>query len=203
MATSGTASGPRRAARDDRREEILAVAARLFAERGFHGVSVDDLGAAVGLTGPALYRYFAGKDALLTDMLVGISETLLDGGRERSEQAADPESALAALVAWHVDFALDHPDLIAVQFRDLDNVPEPGRSRVRQLQARYVELWVAALAGTGDGVDPARARAAVHAALGLINSTPHSARVGRDEMAGLLRDMAGAALAASAGTRVP
>lgn len=57
-----------------RREQILKEAARLFAERGFHGVGVDEIGAAVGISGPGLYRHFPGKDAMLAELLVGISE---------------------------------------------------------------------------------------------------------------------------------
>lgn len=185
--------------RADRREEILRTAAALFAERGFHGVSIDDLGAAVGLSGPALYRYFAGKEAILAEMLVGVSERLLDGGTQRVIDAAGPAAALDSLVAFHVDFALDHPDLIAVQFRDLADVPTAERSSVRRLQGRYVELWVQALCGARPGLPPATARAAAHAVLGLINSTPHSARLSRPGMAGLLRAMASAALASVPG----
>jgi AcrR family transcriptional regulator len=50
----------------------------MFAERGFHGVSIDDLGAELGVSGPALYRYFESKDAILSEMLVDISERLPD-----------------------------------------------------------------------------------------------------------------------------
>ena len=52
-----------RARTGTRREEILDAAARLFAERGYHGVSIDDIGAAVGMSGPGFYRHFAGKEA--------------------------------------------------------------------------------------------------------------------------------------------
>ena len=52
----------------DRRSQILDVAARLFAERGFHGVSVGDIGKAVGVSGPALYKHFDSKDAVLAEM---------------------------------------------------------------------------------------------------------------------------------------
>ena len=65
-----------------RRAQILAVAAELFAKHGYHGVSIADLGAAVGVSGPALYRHFEGKDALLAEMLISISEHLLTGGQE-------------------------------------------------------------------------------------------------------------------------
>src|SRR6187549_3256769 len=101
-----------------RREQILATAAELFAARGFHGVSVADIGAACGISGPALYKHFASKDAVLAEMLVSISEQLLTVGRKRSAGAATPEAALAALVEWHVDFALRQRALIVVQDRD-------------------------------------------------------------------------------------
>src|ERR1700709_1878335 len=95
-----------------RREQILATAAQLFAARGFHGVSVADIGAACGISGPALYKHFPSKDAVLAEMLVSISERLLDVGRQRSGAAPDARAALAALVEWHVDFALRDRPLI-------------------------------------------------------------------------------------------
>jgi len=180
---------------EDRRAEILQTASELFARNGFHGVSMDELGAAAGVSGPALYRYFPGKEAILSAMLVDISERLLGGGRERVESAASPSRALRSLVDFHVDFALDHPDLIDVQARDLDAVPEGDRRAVRRLQSQYVTLWVDALVGQRPEMSPERARAAAHAVFGLINSTPHSARLSRPEMAGLLRAMALSALA--------
>ena len=180
---------------EDRRVEILRTASELFARNGFHGVSMDELGAAAGVSGPALYRYFSGKEAILSAMLIDISERLLAGGRERVDAAASPSRALRSLVDFHVDFALDHPDLIDVQARDLDAVPEGDRRAVRRLQSQYVTLWVDALVGQRPEMSPERARAAAHAVFGLINSTPHSARLSRPEMAGLLRAMALSALA--------
>lgn len=180
---------------EDRRVEILRTASELFARNGFHGVSMDELGAAAGVSGPALYRYFPGKEAILSAMLIDISERLLAGGRERVDAAASPSRALRSLVDFHVDFALDHPDLIDVQARDLDAVPDVDRRAVRRLQSQYVTLWVDALIGQRPEMSPERARAAAHAVFGLINSTPHSARLSRPEMAGLLRAMALSALA--------
>jgi AcrR family transcriptional regulator len=116
-----------------RREQILSTAAALFAERGFHGVSVADLGAACGISGPALYRHFPSKDAMLAEMLVGISERLLAEGRRRAASAGSPAEALTALVRWHIEFALQHPDLIVVQDRDWAALPEHAREQVRAL----------------------------------------------------------------------
>ncbi|MGH3899910.1 MAG: SACE_7040 family transcriptional regulator [Pseudonocardiaceae bacterium] len=180
-----------------RREQILHVAATLFARHGFHGVSIAELGAAVGVSGPALYRYFPGKEALLAEMLVGISEYLLDGGRTRAALAHDPRQALTELVEFHVDFALHHPQLITVQDRDLANLPAQVQHKVRTVQRAYLQIWVDTLRKRSPEMSAAAARIAVHGTFGLLNSTPHSA-TGSDpqQVAELLRRMAIAALSA-------
>ncbi len=181
-----------------RRDQILAAAAELFARHGFHGVGIDEIGAAVGISGPALYRHFRSKDAMLGEMLTSISDILLAGGLERRDRTEDPAKLLGELVAFHVDFALDNPALITVQERNLGNLTEPDRRRVRAQQRRYVEVWVQAIRDTAPPLDEPAARAAAHAVFGLINSTPHSRYLGRDAMATMLRDMALGALANAA-----
>ncbi|WP_405409690.1 TetR/AcrR family transcriptional regulator [Streptomyces decoyicus] len=178
-----------------RREQILKEAARLFAERGFHGVGVDEIGAAVGISGPGLYRHFAGKDAMLAELLVGISERLLAGGRMRvAEGGGSPEAVLHALIDGHIDFALDDRPLITLHDRELDRLRETDRKRVRQLQRQYVELWVEVVRRVHPVPSESQARAAVHAVFGLLNSTPHLGRPGalpgRTEMAELLHRLA-------------
>ncbi len=173
-----------------RREQILATAADLFAARGSHGVSVAELGAACGISGPALYKHFPSKDAILAEMLVSISEELLSVGRERVAGAVDGEAAVRALVAWHVDFALRRRALIVVQDRDWESLPADARERVRELQRAYVDLWAAELRRLSAGLSLVAARARAHAVFGLINSTPHSGRLPDDAMRDLLRGMA-------------
>jgi AcrR family transcriptional regulator len=179
----------------DRRARLLRAAARLFAERGFHGVSIEDLGAAVQISGPAVYRHFPNKDAVLAALLIGVSERLLQGGHSVVEGAVGAEDALRRLVAFHTDFALTEPELISVQGRDLPNLSTPAARAVRRLQRAYVEIWVDALTrlDPGLGVDEARTRA--HAVFGLLNSTPYSARL-RDDAAtrDVLEEMAYAGL---------
>lgn len=175
--------------RSTRRQQILAVAAPLFARHGFYGVSVDDLGAAAGVSGPALYRHFRAKEEILAELLEGVSARLLEGGQERVASAPGPREALSALVDFHVDFALDNADVITVQARDMANLPEAPRREVRALQQRYVGVWADAIVDACGCAKPT-AVAAAHAAFGLMNSTPHSARLARREMSLLLREMA-------------
>ncbi|MEV7869492.1 TetR/AcrR family transcriptional regulator [Streptomyces sp. NPDC088124] len=206
-----------RTAAPTRREQILKQAARLFAERGFHGVGVDEIGAAVGISGPGLYRHFAGKDAMLAELLVGISGRLLDGGRLRVREAdeaagaveapgvtgvgRDSAALLASLIDGHIDFALDDRALITLHDRELDRLRDSDRKLVRQLQRQYVELWVSVVRELYPHVPEAQARGAVHAVFGLLNSTPHlgsygGSLPGRAKTEALLRRLAHGAFAA-------
>lgn len=193
MATTPTPPSPRR-------EQIRREAARLFAARGFLGVGVDEIGRAVGISGPGLYRHFPGKDAMLADLLVGISERLLAEGTKRAEEAPDARAALESLVLGHIDFALDESALIVLHDRELLHLQDADRHLVRSLQRRYVELWVRVTQQAFPPLGEPAARAAVHAVFGLLNSTPHSAvQLERDAMAALLHRLAMGAFTASAG----
>ncbi|MET9775701.1 TetR/AcrR family transcriptional regulator [Streptomyces sp. NPDC006367] len=207
-----------------RREQILKEAARLFAERGFHGVGVDEIGAAVGISGPGLYRHFPGKDAMLAELLIGISDSLLTGAKRRLAEAegaagpgagtggarsggagsggAGPEAVLDSLIEGHIDFALDDRPLITLHDRELDRLRDADRRMVRQLQRQYVELWVGVVREVYPDVAEPSARSAVHSVFGLLNSTPHLGRPGslpgRAATADLLHRMARGAFAAVA-----
>lgn len=188
-------------AKADRQAALLRAAARLFAERGFAGVSLEELGAAVGVSGPAVYRHFASKQALLGRILVGVSESLLAGGRAVVDDRSDPSDQLTALVAFHVDFALDQADVIRVHDRDLAGLSDADRHRVRRHQREYVEVWTEVIRHRWPQYSAAETRLRAHACFGLINSTPHSVRGVRDtppdaEVRRILAAMALAALAA-------
>ncbi|MBW5421868.1 TetR family transcriptional regulator [Streptomyces sp. BG9H] len=186
-----------------RREQILREAARLFAERGFHGVGVDEIGAAVGISGPGLYRHFAGKDAMLAELLVGISGQLLTGGKRCvADTDGSPSRVLDALIEGHIDFALDDRSLITLHDRELDRLRDSDRKLVRQLQRQYVEIWVEVVRKVYPDLAENAARVCVHAVFGLLNSTPHLSRrdalPSRAGMAELLHSLARGAFAAAA-----
>lgn len=177
------------------RERILARAASLFADRGYHGVSTDELGAAAGISGPGLYKHFPTKEALLGELLVGVSERLLAGGQERAGRPAAPRDVLGDLVDFHVAFTLDDADLIVIQEREWRHLREQDRRAVRRLQRAYVTAWTDILRPLRPDLDPEQARAAVQAVFGLMNSTPHSlGTLPRATMAELLRTLALGAL---------
>ncbi len=177
------------------RERLLEKGAALFAEKGFHGVGVEELGEAVGLTGPSLYRHFRTKKALLAEMLITVSTSLLETATQVIAENLDPLQTLSALIDRHVDFALSHPDLIRVHERDFGNLEDDDAAQVRRLQRRYVELWVDQIQLLRPDETSESARTMAHAVFGMINSTPrHRSSQGRNDVAMLMRGLAQRAL---------
>jgi AcrR family transcriptional regulator len=150
----------------------------------------------LGVTGPALYHHFKGKEAMLAAALNPVSEGLLAGGQARvAAHPNDPAAALAALVEFHVAFAVANPAVIALHLHELDRVPEAPRREIRRLQRLYVEVWVQTLIQLRPELSAPEARVLAHAAFGLMNSTPFlSVDVDPARSAALLRAAALAAL---------
>lgn len=188
-------------AKSDRRTQLIAAAERLMAERGYLAVRIEDIGAAAGVSGPAIYRHFPNKEALLVEILVGISTRLLRGAEAVVSEARDPRAVLNGLIDFHLDFALGESDLIRIQDRDLDHLPTAARRQVRKAQRQYVEIWVDALRRLDSRLADADARLMAHATFGLLNSTPYS--VGRttppSSSRSVLRAMTMAALTSRGG----
>src|SRR4029077_16221762 len=118
LSVSAPAATRRSRAKSDRRSQLIAAAERLVAERGYLAVRLEDIGSAAGVSGPAIYRHFPNKEALLVELLVEISTRLLAGATDVVARAEDPSSALGGLIDFHLDFALGESDLIRIQDRD-------------------------------------------------------------------------------------
>jgi len=113
--TTGTEPEPLRVRR--RRllqDEIERVAIRLFLERGFDAVSVDDIAAAAGMSGRTFFRYYSTKDEILRRYQAGLTDALFDAF------AAQPASSSAL-------------DALRAAYAATSDVPEPDRARVRAL----------------------------------------------------------------------
>jgi AcrR family transcriptional regulator len=177
-----------------RRDQILVEAARLFAARGFLGVGIDEIGAAVGISGPGIYRHFASKEEILVTLLVGINETLHEGGEGLAKHFRGIP-LLDELIAFHLNFSLIYSDLIVLHKRELNNLEPASREEVRRLQRAYAAIWVGAILESCSEMDEQEAQLRTQACRGLLNATPHmnTSAIG-SEARDLLVAMARAAL---------
>src|SRR3954447_7002877 len=164
-------TAPAGQARDrDRKHKILSAARRLFRERGFHSVGIDDVGAAAGISGPGVYRHFAGKQELLIAALPKAEEMW-----GRSEGRDDV--TLELLVRQHVRFAVNNASLLALWYQERHNLPQQYRRSQQDLHRRYVDQWVVQLRARRPELDEAEAKARVTAVIELAHCADELERI--------------------------
>ena len=178
-----------------RREQLLEAAAALFAERGFHAVGIDDIGAAAGISGPGVYRHFPSKQALLEALCDRAMTRMLRGARGISASQDDPRSSLEALVDLHVLFAVDERSLLGVWVREMSALPDDARRSLKRQMRAYEEPWQQVLAQLRDDLDRAEIAVVTGATIAMLNATAFATSdLPRDRLAALLRTTALSAL---------
>jgi AcrR family transcriptional regulator len=188
----------------DRRVRILRVAASLLAERGFHGVSMADIGGAAGIVGSGVYRHFDSKSAVLVALLDEVMDRLLQTASDAAGSGRDEREVLADLVHGQVLFAVDDRALLQLYQREVHSLPDTDRRRLRRLQRHYVEEWVHVLLELRPERTDGVARASVHAAIGAVQSVAtYDSGLPRDEVVALLTRTAVACLGVSLAPDLP
>ncbi len=188
----------------DRRVRILRAATDLLAERGFHGVSMADIGGAAGIVGSGVYRHFDSKSAVLVALLDEVMERLLRTASAAAGSGRGDREVLADLVEGQVLFAVDDRALLQLYQREVHSLPDADRRRLRRLQRHYVEEWVHVLVELRPELTDAVARASVHAAIGAIQSVAtYDSGLPRDEVVAHLRATAYACLGVAQAAPAP
>lgn len=156
-AATDSAAGPRS-------EQLLQTAIRLFHERGYSGVSLDDIGAAVGMAGPSIYHHFATKSELL--------ETAFTRAVQRLPMAHETREAtpsLDELVDAYIEAGVQHRLLFGVFVTESINLPREARVRISAQLRGNAELWTSALRAARPELDEMTSAALVHAARAIVN----------------------------------
>lgn len=178
-----------------RREQLLEAAAHLFADRGFHAVGIDDIGAAAGISGPGVYRHFPSKAALLEALCDRAMTRMLGGAREICADHADARAGLEALVELHTAFGVQERALIGVWVREARSLSDDVRRSLRRRMRAYEQLWNGVLSPLRDDLDEPEVAAVVGSTLAMLNGTAFtSPALAPDRLEPLLRRMAMAAL---------
>lgn len=152
-----------------RRERIVAVATRLFFERGYQATTMEEVGAATGVTGAAVYKHFESKAALL-GATIARADGPLQLGLTRSLMAANTaDEALTLVLDEYIRFAIQHHHLVGILVAEVASLPEEQRTRVRRQQADYVAEWVRLLRESRPDLDRPQARYLVQAVLSVVH----------------------------------
>ncbi|MDQ7907484.1 TetR/AcrR family transcriptional regulator [Phytohabitans sp. ZYX-F-186] len=160
-----------------RREELLGIAARLFAERGYQEVSLTDIGSAAGMAGPSLYHHFDRKIDVLVGVLRRAAEWIELDLHSALTAHDDPVRVLRQLVTDHVDLALTHWDLFRVYQNESIQLPPDEHSWVTRSHKAFMERWVELARAARPDYTETQARVHVFSALCVINDLAGSAHM--------------------------
>jgi AcrR family transcriptional regulator len=139
-----------------REAELLAVATRLFRERGFHATSMQDLAEALGMNRGSLYHYIAAKDDLLWRIVDGALERLDARVRPVFEGDGPAVDRLRAAIREHLRFAAEQADQLSLVQVELRSLSVDRRAELIARRDAYEAMWRAAIAGAmRDGAMPA------------------------------------------------
>lgn len=125
---------------------VRDAALKLFAERGYRATTMTDIGAAVGIRGPSLYRHVSSKQDLLVSIMVETMRELIAGQRTAAAAGGDPAQVVRRMVEAHVRFHAAHREQAFVGNREIDNLEPPNRECVLRLRRRYADGLRAAIA---------------------------------------------------------
>lgn len=160
---------------ETRRDELIAIATTLIADRGFAAAAIDDIGDAAGIAGPSVYTHFANKQEILTAAIQRANDILQDDLDAVLSSGETAERKLARLVDFYVRLASRDRSIIRTLISDMDQLLPEVRESARRNQRRYIEGWVELLRARGE-TDPIAARLRVQAVLLFVNDavqTPH------------------------------
>jgi len=173
-----------------RSDELLESSIRLFHDSGYAAVSIDDIGASVGIAGPSIYYHYATKSDLLVAAFTRATEWLaVNGGSEAS--------SVEDLMSAYVDLAIRDPLLIGVFVHEVINLPPEAARRVRAGVNADIETSSLALNRERPDLSDAEALALVQAAHSIVNDVVRVPSLHeRDSIAEDLRGLVHATLTA-------
>jgi TetR/AcrR family transcriptional regulator, cholesterol catabolism regulator len=191
-----------------RESEIIDAAARVFAERGYHGTSTQAIADVLGMRQASLYYYFPSKEAALEIVCLRGTDGFVEAAEAVVEGPGMPLEKLTRLIAAHLAPIETRSDYIKVFINERRYLPAASRQRLRRKTRRVERCFEhVILAGITDGSvrRDTDARLAMLAVLGMCNAVINwreadRARDMKEVAAGFARLIAGG-LAAEAGGR--
>ncbi|NHF62145.1 TetR/AcrR family transcriptional regulator [Microcella pacifica] len=152
----------RSAPTSERRDELLAIAARLIATRGFSATTVRDVADEAGILSGSLYHHFSSKEAILAELLKRFMTTLLDRFEKIAAETDSPREALDLLVDQAFRTIESEPDAVGIYQNESSFLAtQQGFEFVSEHSARIEQIWMTAIRdgqASGDfraSVDPA------------------------------------------------
>src|SRR6186997_960032 len=127
-----TLPSSRRSRRSPRRREpeIIEAAARVFAERGFHGATTQDIADVLGIRQASLYYYFSSKEAALELVCLRGVEGFFEAAKMIAARPERARKRLISLIESHLSPLIDRADFVKVFLNERQHLPRESRRRI-------------------------------------------------------------------------
>lgn len=155
---------------DQRLERLLAAAAKVFAEKGFHPTTMRDLSRATGMSLAGIYHYVSGKEKLLYLIQERCFERVLAGAEASLRDGHTPAEQIERFIRHHISFFAQHMSEMKVLSHEANSLTGARLVSINALKRRYVELLRGLIVGVdgdlGARTDP---QVAAYALFGMMN----------------------------------
>ncbi|WP_378742913.1 TetR/AcrR family transcriptional regulator [Nocardia brasiliensis] len=154
----------------DTRERIVRAAVELFAEKGFHGTGVAEIGDRADVQRGALYYHIRSKEELLWQILHDYIQLMLIDAERIAASADDPITKLRKLIHSHVGLIIDHRREVAIQLRDVTALSGERGAELQELRDRVQHCWQRVIdAGYAAGLLRTDDHVVTNSVLGMLN----------------------------------
>lgn len=151
-------------------ERIVDAAVELFAEKGFHGTGVAEIGDRAGVQRGALYYHIGSKDELLWQILHDYIQLMLVDARRISRSSDDPIGKLRKLIHSHVGLIIEHRREVAIQLRDVTALTGERGAELQEMRDQVQACWQGVIdAGCADGLLRINDHVVTNSVLGMLN----------------------------------
>ena len=128
-----------------RMEEILARAAELFYEKGYHATTIEDVAREVGMLKGSLYYYIRSKEDLLYELLLGIIVKGVEHASKAIEGITDPTERLEKAVEAQIEHIIQNQTYVGLFLQEFDTLSGKKQKRIQEEMVKYQKIFVDAI----------------------------------------------------------
>jgi len=130
---------------EKRRSSILDATITLFRKKGFHGTSIDEIGEASGVKGPAIYHYFKGKNEILLAVFLRLGDSMVRDVLQKLEGLRTAQEIMDVLISCHVEAVWKNRELFPLLYQEFNNLADGEQKESAERRRFWSKIWTTVL----------------------------------------------------------
>jgi len=130
---------------EKRRSNILDATITLFRKKGFHGTSIDEIGEAAGVKGPAIYHYFKSKNEILLAVFLRLGDSMVRDMLQKLEGLKTAQEIMEVLITCHVEAVWKNREVFPLLYQEFNNLADEEQKESAERRRFWSKIWTTAL----------------------------------------------------------